>query len=97
MADIKFSVTPENVAELSRKIGELRNSANSSAKAITNCVSQIREGWQGEAAEAYVQAYDDLYKKLTNALDSIQEIERALSQIATSLEEEDANDAASFQ
>ncbi len=84
-----IKMTPESMRQRAGEYANQANNLESIIQKMDSLLSQLREEWEGQAAEGFATKFAELKPSFVQAKNLIDEISRALTSSANRLEETD--------
>lgn len=92
----QISVTPEELKQQSQVYIRSKEQIEEAIQQVNSMNSTISEEWKGQAFQAYLEQYNDLYQNVKKFEDLLESINQQLNKYADTVAERDAQDAQSF-
>ncbi|MFJ1757983.1 WXG100 family type VII secretion target [Kitasatospora sp. NPDC088134] len=87
----QFTTTAEEMIAFANRIGEVNNQVQAEIGRLNNLVTEIRQGWRGDAATAYEQMqqrFNEDANALNRVLDEIRQAIEATTKLYSMTEDE---------
>lgn len=91
-----ISVTPEQLKEQAQVYTRSKEQIEQAIQSVSSMNSQIAEEWKGQAFNAYLEQYNQLYTQVQKFEELLASINQQLNNYAETVAERDAQDSASF-
>ncbi|SDL64609.1 WXG100 family type VII secretion target [Streptococcus equinus] len=91
-----ISVTPEQLKEQAQVYTRSKEQIEQAIQSVNSMNSQIAEEWKGQAFNAYLEQYNQLYTQVQKFEELLTSINQQLNNYAETVAERDAQDSASF-
>lgn len=91
-----ISVTPEQLKEQAQVYTRSKEQIEQAIQSVNSMNSQIAEEWKGQAFNAYLERYNQLYTQVQKFEELLASINQQLNNYAETVAERDAQDSASF-
>ena len=91
-----ISVTPEQLKEQAQVYTRSKEHIEQAIQSVNSMNSQIAEEWKGQAFNAYLEQYNQLYTQVQKFEELLASINQQLNNSAETVAERDAQDSASF-
>ncbi|SEI70388.1 WXG100 family type VII secretion target [Streptococcus equinus] len=91
-----ISVTPEQLKEQAQVYNRSKEQIEQAIQSVNSMNSQIAEEWKGQAFNAYLEQYNQLYTQVQKFEELLASINQQLNNYAETVVERDAQDSASF-
>ena len=91
-----ISVTPEQLKEQAQVYTRSKEQIEQAIQSVNSLNSQIAEEWKGQAFNAYLEQYNQLYTQVQKFEELLASINQQLNNYAETVAERDAQDSASF-
>ncbi|QIM46317.1 WXG100 family type VII secretion target [Streptococcus ruminicola] len=91
-----ISVTPEQLKEQAQVYTRSKEQIEQAIQSVNSMNSQIAEEWKGQAFNAYLEQYNQLYTQVQKFKELLASINQQLNNYAETVAERDAQDSASF-
>ena len=91
-----ISVTPEQLKEQAQVYTRSKDQIEQAIQSVNSMNSQIAEEWKGQAFNAYLEQYNQLYTQVQKFEELLASINQQLNNYAETVAERDAQDSASF-
>ncbi|WP_274657226.1 WXG100 family type VII secretion target [Streptococcus equinus] len=91
-----ISVTPEQLKEQAQVYNRSKEQIEQAIQSVNSMNSQIAEEWKGQAFNAYLEQYNQLYTQVQKFEELLASINQQLNNYAETVAERDAQDSASF-
>ena len=91
-----ISVTPEQLKEQAQVYTRSKEQIEAAIQSVNSMNSQIAEEWKGQAFNAYLEQYNQLYTQVQKFEELLASINQQLNNYAETVAERDAQDSASF-
>ncbi|EQC68231.1 MULTISPECIES: WXG100 family type VII secretion target [Streptococcus] len=91
-----ISVTPEQLKEQAQVYTRSKEQIEQAIQSVNSMNSQIAEEWKGQAFNAYLEQYNQLYTQVQKFEELLASINQQLNNYAETVAERDAQDSASF-
>lgn len=91
-----ISVTPEQLKEQAQVYIRSKEQIEQAIQSVNSMNSQIAEEWKGQAFNAYLEQYNQLYTQVQKFEELLASINQQLNNYAETVAERDAQDSASF-
>ena len=91
-----ISVTPEQLKEQAQVYTRSKEQIEQAIQSVNSMNSQIAEEWKGQAFNAYLEQYNQLYTQVQKFEELLASINQQLNTYAETVAERDAQDSASF-
>ena len=92
----QISVTPEELKQQSQVYIRSKEQIEQAIQQVNQMNSTIAEEWKGQAFQAYLEQYNELYKNVTKFEELLESINQQLNKYADTVAERDVQDAQSF-
>jgi WXG100 family type VII secretion target len=92
----QISVTPEELKSQSQVYLQAKEEIEQSIQKVNTMNDTIHDEWQGQAFEAYLEQYNQLYQNVLQFENLLESINQQLNKYADTVAERDADDAKSF-
>ncbi|MEV8213082.1 WXG100 family type VII secretion target [Leifsonia sp. NPDC077715] len=92
----QISVTPEELKQQAQVYTRSRDEIEQAIQKVNQMNSTIAEEWKGQAFQAYLEQYNQLYDNVRKFEDLLVSINQQLNKYADTIAERDAQDAQSF-
>lgn len=92
----QISVTPEELKEQAQVYTRSKEQIEQAIQQVNQMNSTIAEEWKGQAFQAYLEQYNELYQNVKKFEDLLESINQQLNKYADTVAERDAQDAQSF-
>ena len=92
----QISVTPEELKQQAQVYIRSKEQIEQAIQQVNQMNSTISEEWKGQAFQAYLEQYNELYQNVKKFEDLLESINQQLNKYADSVAERDAQDAQSF-
>ena len=92
----QISVTPEELKQQAQVYIRSREQIEQAIQQVNQMNSTIAEEWKGQALQAYLEQYNELYQNVTKFEELLESINQQLNKYADTVAERDAQDAQSF-
>jgi WXG100 family type VII secretion target len=92
----QISVTPEELKSQAQVYVQAKEEIESSIQKVNTMNSTIAEEWKGQAFQAYLEQYEQLYQNVIQFENLLESINQQLNKYADTVAERDAQDAQSF-
>lgn len=96
MAD-QIRITPDMMRGRAREYGTQAEMVGNVIQTMDSLLTALQEEWEGAASRSYAQKYGELRPGFVKAQELIEDISKALTQTAATIEQTDAEIAAQFQ
>ena len=91
-----ISVTPQQLKEQAQVYTRSKEQIEQAIQSVNSMNSQIAEEWKGQAFNAYLEQYNQLYTQVQKFEELLASINQQLNNYAETVAERDAQDSASF-
>ncbi|SDQ02822.1 WXG100 family type VII secretion target [Streptococcus equinus] len=91
-----ISVTPEQLKEQAQVYTRSKEQIEQAIQSVNSMNSQIAEEWKGQAFNAYLEQYNQLYTQVQKFEELLASINQQLNNYAETVAERDAQDSSSF-
>ncbi len=78
------------------QLADLKQQIEQAIQRVNSMNSTIAEEWKGQAFQAYLEQYNELYQNVKKFEDLLESINQQLNKYADTVAERDAQDAQSF-
>lgn len=92
----QISVTPEELKEQAQVYTRSKEQIEQAIQQVNQMNSTIAEEWKGQAFQAYLEQYKELYQNVKKFEDLLESINQQLNKYPDTVAERDAQDAQSF-
>ena len=92
----QISVTPEELKQQAQVYISSKEQIEQAIQQVNQMNSTISEEWKGQAFQAYLEQYNELYQNVKKFEDLLESINQQLNKYADTVAERDAQDAQSF-
>jgi WXG100 family type VII secretion target len=92
----QISVTPEELKQQAQVYIRSKEQIEQAIQQVNQMNSTIAEEWKGQAFQAYLEQYNELYQNVTKFEELLESINQQLNKYADTVAERDAQDAQSF-
>ena len=92
----QISVTPEELKQQAQVYIRSKEQIEQAIQQVNQMNSTISEEWKGQAFQAYLEQYNELYQNVKKFEDLLERINQQLNKYADTVAERDAQDAQSF-
>ena len=92
----QISVTPEELKQQAQVYIRSKEQIEQAIQQVNQMNSTISEEWKGQAFQAYLEQYNELYQNVKKFEDLLESINQQLNKYADTVAERDAQDAQSF-
>ena len=92
----QISVTPEQLKEQAQVYTRSRDQIEQAIQDVNRMNSTIADQWKGQAFQAYLEQYNQLYQNVQKFEEFLVNINNQLNKYADTVAERDAQDAGSF-
>lgn len=92
----QISVTPEELKQQAQVYIRSKEQIEQAIQQVNQMNSTIAEEWKGQAFQAYLEQYNELYQNVKKFEDLLKSINQQLNKYADTVAERDAQDAQSF-
>ena len=92
----QISVTPEELKQQAQVYVRSKEQIEQAIQQVNQMNSTISEEWKGQAFQAYLEQYNELYQNVKKFEDLLESINQQLNKYADTVAERDAQDAQSF-
>ena len=92
----QISVTPEELKQQAQVYIRSKEQIQQAIQQVNQMNSTIAEEWKGQAFQAYLEQYNELYQNVKKFEDLLESINQQLNKYADTVAERDAQDAQSF-
>ena len=92
----QISVTPEELKQQAQVYIRSKEQIEQAIQQVNQMNSTIAEEWKGQAFQAYLEQYNELYQNVKKFEDLLESINQQLNKYAETVAERDAQDAQSF-
>ncbi|MDR2832720.1 MAG: WXG100 family type VII secretion target [Streptococcaceae bacterium] len=92
----QISVTPEELKQQSQVYLRSKEQIEQAIQAVNQMNNTIAEEWKGQAFQAYLEQYNQLYQNVQKFEELLENINQQLNKYADTVAERDAQDAQSF-
>lgn len=92
----QISVTPEELKQQAQVYIRSKEQIEQAIQQVNQMNSTIAEEWKGQALQAYLEQYNELYQNVTKFEELLESINQQLNKYADTVAERDAQDAQSF-
>ena len=92
----QISVTPEELKQQAQVYIRSKEQIEQAIQQVNQMNSTIAEEWKGQASQAYLEQYNELYQNVTKFEELLESINQQLNKYADTVAERDAQDAQSF-
>lgn len=92
----QISVTPEELKQQAQVYIRSKEAIEQAIQQVNQMNSTIAEEWKGQAFQAYLEQYNELYQNVKKFEDLLESINQQLNKYADTVAERDAQDAQSF-
>ena len=92
----QISVTPEELKQQAQVYIRSKEQIEQAIQQVNQMNSTISEEWKGQAFQAYLEQYNELYQNVKKFEDLLESINQQLNKYADTVGERDAQDAQSF-
>jgi len=92
----QISVTPEELKQQAQVYMRSKDQIEQSIQSVNQMNSTIAEEWKGQAFQAYLEQYHQLYQNVQKFEELLENIYQQLNKYADTVAERDAQDAQSF-
>ena len=92
----QISVTPEELKQQAQVYIRWKEQIEQAIQQVNQMNSTIAEEWKGQAFQAYLEQYNELYQNVKKFEDLLESINQQLNKYADTVAERDAQDAQSF-
>ena len=92
----QISVTPEELRQQAQVYIRSKEQIEQAIQQVNQMNSTISEEWKGQAFQAYLEQYNELYQSVKKCEDLLESINQQLNKYADTVAERDAQDAQSF-
>ena len=92
----QISVTPEELKQQAQVYIRSKEQIEQAIQQVNQMNSTIAEEWKGQAFQAYLAQYNELYQNVTKFEELLESINQQLNKYADTVAERDAQDAQSF-
>lgn len=92
----QISVTPEELKQQSQVYVRSKEEIEQAIQKVNQMNNTIANQWKGQAFQAYLEQYDQLYQNVQKFEELLQDINQQLNKYADTVAERDAQDAQSF-
>ena len=91
----QISVTPEELKQQAQVYIRSKEQIEQAIQQVNQMNSTISEEWKGQAFQAYLEQYNELYQNVKKFEDLLESINQQLNKYADTVAERDAQDAQS--
>lgn len=91
-----ISVTPAELKQQAQVYIQSKEQIEQAIQRVNSMNSTIAEEWKGQAFQAYLEQYNQLYQNVQKFEELLESINQQLNKYADTVEERDAQDAQSF-
>ncbi len=92
----QISVTPEELKQQAQVYLRSKEEIERAIKSVEQMNHTIGEEWKGQAFQAYLEQYQQLYQNVQKFEELLENINQQLNKYADTVAERDAQDAQSF-
>lgn len=92
----QISVTPEELKQQAQVYIRSKEQIEQAIQQVNQMNSTISEEWKGQAFQAYLEQYNELYQNVKKFEDLLESINQQLNKYADTVAERDEQDAQSF-
>ena len=92
----QISVTPEELKQQAQVYIRSKEQIEQAIQQVNQMNSTIAEEWKGQAFQAYLEQYNELYQNVKKFEDLLESINQQLNKYADTVAERDEQDAQSF-
>ena len=92
----QISVTPEELKQQAQVYIRSKEQIEQAIQQVNQMNSTISEEWKGQAFQAYLEQYNELYQNVKKFEDLLESINQQLNKYADTVAERDAQDAQNF-
>lgn len=92
----QISVTPEELKQQAQVYVRSKEQIEQAIQKVNQMNNTIANQWKGQAFQAYLEQYDQLYQNVQKFEELLQDINQQLNKYADTVAERDAQDAQSF-
>ena len=92
----QISATPEELKQQAQVYIRSKEQIEQAIQQVNQMNSTISEEWKGQAFQAYLEQYNELYQNVKKFEDLLESINQQLNKYADTVAERDAQDAQSF-
>ena len=92
----QISATPEELKQQAQVYIRSKEQIEQAIQQVNQMNSTISEEWKGQAFQAYLELYNELYQNVKKFEDLLESINHQLTKYADTVAERDAQDAQSF-
>ena len=92
----QISVSPEELKQQAQVYIRSKEQIEQAIQQVNQMNSTISEEWKGQAFQAYLEQYNELYQNVKKFEDLLESINQQLNKYADTVAERDAQDAQSF-
>ncbi|NMC59456.1 MAG: WXG100 family type VII secretion target [Candidatus Methanofastidiosa archaeon] len=92
----QISVTPEELKQQAQVYIRSKEQIEQAIQQVNQMNSTIADEWKGQAFQAYLEQYNELYQNVKKFEDLLESINQQLNKYADTVAERDAQDAQSF-
>ena len=92
----QINVTPEELKQQAQVYIRSKEQIEQAIQQVNQMNSTISEEWKGQAFQAYLEQYNELYQNVKKFEDLLESINQQLNKYADTDAERDAQDAQSF-
>lgn len=92
----QISVTPEQLKEQAQVYTRSRDQIEQAIQSVNQMNNTIADQWKGQAFQAYLEQYNQLYQNVQKFEELLENINQQLNKYADTVADRDAQDAGSF-
>lgn len=92
----QISVTPEELKQQAQVYIRSKEQIEQAIQQVNQMNATIAEEWKGQAFQAYLEQYNELYQNVKKFEDLLESINQQLNKYADTVAERDTQDAQSF-
>jgi WXG100 family type VII secretion target len=92
----QISVTPEELKSQAQVYIQSKEEIEQTIQKVNSMNSTIADEWKGQAFQAYLEQYNELYQTVLKFENLLESINQQLNKYADTVAERDAQDAQSF-
>lgn len=91
-----ISVSPEELMAKARAYSQAKAGIELEIQKINSMNSSLEQVWKGQAFEAYLQQYQQLYSQVQKFEELLESINQQMTQYAQTMQQRDVQDARGF-